>query len=77
VLLLDEADVFLERRDSDSLERNELVSSTSQLKLLETVSPSALTLSSRSSLPPTIGILPRAIVPHDQSNSRHRSRIQV
>jgi hypothetical protein len=29
VLLLDEADVFLESRDSNSLERNELVSSAS------------------------------------------------
>jgi len=29
VLLLDEADVFLESRESDSLERNELVSSAS------------------------------------------------
>ena len=29
VLLLDEADVFLEARDSTSLDRNELVSSTS------------------------------------------------
>lgn len=57
VLLLDEADVFLEQRSVNSLERNELVSSKlSPVRPASSIVDSRLT--SRDSFPPRAGILP-------------------
>lgn len=56
VLLLDEADVFLEQRSVNSLERNELVSSKFS-SVRPTFSTMDSRLTSRDSFPPRAGIL--------------------
>jgi hypothetical protein len=61
VLLLDEADVFLEQRSSTHLERNKLVSSKSLFSEHEIITDNT-------SLPSAIGILSRHALPYYQSS---------
>lgn len=61
VLLLDEADVFLEQRSSTRLERNKLVSGKSPISEHEIINDNT-------SLPSDIGILSRHALPYYQSS---------
>lgn len=76
VLLLDEADVFLEQRSINSLERNELVSSKSSL-LRPTSSIEDSWLTSRDSFPPRAGILPGSHDSHNKSCDVDRPSVRV
>jgi len=62
VLLVDEADIFLEKRQNRDLARNGLVSGEFRVRF----STHGLTRMS-GSVPPTHGIFQRSPVPHDQS----------
>lgn len=74
VLLLDEADVFLEQRSVNSLERNELVSSkSSSVRPTSSIVDSRLT--SRDSFPPRARILRGRHDSHNKSRDVDRPSI--
>jgi hypothetical protein len=64
VLLIDEADVFLEKRSSDRLAQNELVSG----QHAKTGFPERTLLTTDSSILDVVGILPRSSHPHHQQD---------
>ena len=88
VLLLDEADVFLEERSTSDLQRNALVSGTLLLhsrQFQDSPTPSLPSFSIRSqstkphplSLPPPPRILPRNNVPNHQPRRSHRPSLRI
>lgn len=78
ILLLDEADVFLEARSTSDLQRNAMVSGTfpSLTKLTKPISTIMLNGPTHS-LPPPPRILRRHHVPHHQPRRSLRSRVRV
>lgn len=73
VLLLDEADVFLEQRSNHEIERNKLVSSKSDVLSHRILSSRA----DNTSLPANVGILHWHTLHHDESAIIHRQSIQI
>ena len=73
VLLIDEADVFMESRSSNNLIRNELVSSKSD----SFINSMHSSLTHATSLPSSARILPRATLPDHQSHLDDRPCFQV
>ena len=72
ILLIDEADVFLEQRSANNIERNQLVSSKSRSQPVFPFSQPT-----NRSLPPRPGILLRHSFPHHQPRGQHRRSLPV